>query len=99
MNPVDSLRGKYQTAAALLAALNFRLLAEAEHRGIDVNRLRRQVAFERLLSRLSDPAAEAAGTWVLKGGLALELRLTNDCRSTKDVDLAVAFWQRCVATG
>lgn len=75
MNPADSVRRKYQTAAALLTALNFRLLAEAEQRGIDVNRPRRQVAFERLLSRLSDPGDQRNATWVLKGGLALELRI------------------------
>jgi hypothetical protein len=89
MNPVDSVQRKYQTATALLAALNTRLLAEAEERQIDVNRLRRQVAFERLLSRLAHVAGRSAATWVLKGGLALELRLMNECRSTKDIDLAV----------
>lgn len=50
---------------------------------MDVNRLRRQVAFERLLVRL----AADGDTWILKGGLALELRLANQCRSTKDLDL------------
>lgn len=69
-------------AAALRAKLDHRLRAESVRRGIDVNRLRRQVAFERLLVRLGD-------RWVLKGGLALEFRLDNQCRATRDIDLAL----------
>jgi len=42
------------------------------------------VVFERLLARLT---AQAAGEWVLKGGFALELRLDELSRSTKDIDV------------
>ncbi len=45
----------------------------------------RQIAFERFLCRLFYDTAPA---WVLKGGHALELRMQN-CRATKDLDLAV----------
>ena len=45
----------------------------------------RQIAFERFLCRLFHDATPA---WVLKGGHALELRMQN-CRATKDLDLAV----------
>ena len=53
----------------------------------DLNRLRRQVAFDRLLARLflEDPPP-----WVLKGGYALELRF-KAARSTVDIDLTVQW--------
>jgi hypothetical protein len=58
---------------------------------IDVNRLRRQVSFDRLLARLF---REESAPWVLKGGYALELRF-KAARSTVDIDLTV---QRVDAT-
>jgi hypothetical protein len=58
---------------------------------IDVNRLRRQVSFDRLLARLF---REESAPWVLKGGYALELRF-KAARSTVDIDLTV---QRVEAT-
>jgi len=76
----------YQTPSALRDGLEARLAAEATRRGIDVNRLRRQVGFERLLVRLS---ADTTGRWILKGGLALEFRLPDLARTTRDLDLAV----------
>jgi hypothetical protein len=52
---------------------------------IDVNRLRRQISFDRLLARLfrEDPTP-----WALKGGYALELRF-KAARSTIDIDLTL----------
>ena len=60
-----------------------KIMSQAEQ--IDINRLRRQVSFDRLLARLfrEDPAP-----WVLKGGYALELRFKS-ARSTIDIDLAL----------
>lgn len=52
---------------------------------VDLNRLRRRVVFERLLVRL-DEARQ--GHWVLKGGMALELRWHDRARATRDLDLA-----------
>jgi hypothetical protein len=52
---------------------------------MDVNRLRRQVSFDRLLARLFRTEAVP---WVLKGGYALELRF-KAARSTIDIDLTV----------
>ncbi|WP_166354304.1 nucleotidyl transferase AbiEii/AbiGii toxin family protein [Phytoactinopolyspora limicola] len=43
------------------------------------------MVFDRFLARLVEVAA---GEWVLKGGLALDLRLADRARSTKDIDLA-----------
>jgi predicted nucleotidyltransferase component of viral defense system len=42
--------------------------------------------FERIVARLQ--SAEP-GSWVLKGGMALEVRLSDDARLTKDIDLGL----------
>jgi hypothetical protein len=78
--------GPYATEAAFRQALEDRLNAQASSQGLDIARLRRSVAFERLLSRLfilPNPP------WLLKGGYAIELRLRAEARSTKDLDLAL----------
>jgi len=59
----------YETPQALRMALEHRLLARSEATGIALDRLRRRVAFERVVARLQ--VAEP-GRWVLKGGMALE---------------------------
>jgi hypothetical protein len=64
-------------------------LSQAEQ--VDINRLRRQVAFDRLLARLF---RDDEVPWALKGGYALELRF-KAARSTIDIDLTL---QRVVAT-
>lgn len=74
----------YATPADFRRALEARLHAAAERSGTDPGRLRRKVAFERLLARL----VADGSSWVLKGGLALELRLSGSGRATKDLDLA-----------
>ncbi len=76
---------KYQTAEALLAAISARLKARSKKEGLDIQRLRRQVAFDRFLIRLF---SKKPTPWVLKGGYAMELRMKNP-RSTKDIDIAV----------
>ncbi|RSM62366.1 hypothetical protein DMH03_09630 [Amycolatopsis sp. WAC 01376] len=53
---------------------------------MELGRLRRRVIFDRLAVRLS---ADPEGEWILKGGAALEFRLRNRARATKDLDLAV----------
>ena len=80
----------YSTAGAFRRALEERLKRTSQADQIDVNRLRRQLSFDRLLARLfqREPAP-----WVLKGGYALELRF-KAARSTVDIDLTL---QRAVA--
>lgn len=51
---------------------------------MDLDRLRKRVAFERFLARLFE---HDLSRWVLKGGYALELRLGGKARATKDIDL------------
>ncbi|WP_052572379.1 nucleotidyl transferase AbiEii/AbiGii toxin family protein [Chthonomonas calidirosea] len=51
-----------------------------------LQRIRRQLSFDRLLARLF--AVQTEAPWVLKGGYALELRFRS-ARSTKDNDLTL----------
>ena len=78
--------GPYDTPFAFRMALEERLRNTSQREGIDLLRLRRRVAFERLLARLF---AETEPPWLLKGGYALELRLAYQARSTRDLDLSV----------
>ncbi len=76
---------KYATGAALRIALEERLKRTAREEGIDLQRLRRQVAFDRFLARLFHAPNP---NWVLKGGYAMELRFQT-ARATKDLDFTV----------
>jgi hypothetical protein len=77
----------YATAGALRRALEDRLRARSQERGEDLARLRRLVAFDRLLARLF--ADEEAAPWIVKGGFSLELRYGMEARATKDLDLSL----------
>lgn len=76
---------RYKTPAALRRALEDRLLVAVQREGGDIQRMRRQAAFDRLLCRLFH---EANAPWLLKGGYAMELRIKS-ARTTKDIDLAL----------
>ena len=73
----------YATATAFRQALETRIKDVAKREGTDIQRLRRQIAFDRFLCRLF---RESGDRWVLKGGYAMELRLTEG-RTTRDIDL------------
>lgn len=75
---------KYETPRAFERALSDRLKRQAAEEGVDLDRLRKRVAFERFLARLFH---EAPYRWVLKGGYALELRLEGRSRATKDIEV------------
>ena len=75
---------KYATAAAFRRALEDRLQDIARKEAVDLQRLRRQVAFDRLLTRLFQAGRPPALPWVLKGGYAMELRI-DAARTTKDI--------------
>lgn len=77
---------RYATATALRIALEQRLLTQSNDSGISLDRLRRRVVFERVVSRLE---VAQPGRWVLKGGMALEVRLRDEARLTKDIDLGL----------
>lgn len=76
----------YDSPAALRAALEQRLQTESQSTGVALNRLRRRVVFERIIARID--AAEP-GRWVVKGGMALEVRMPDRARTTKDLDLGL----------
>lgn len=78
----------YKTAGAFRAALETRLQMRARAQGTDLQRLRRQVAFDRFLARLFSRGPKATYPWVLKGGYAMELRM-HSARTTKDIDLTL----------
>lgn len=76
---------KYNTGAAFRSALEARLSQDVSGNQ-DLVRRRRAIAFDRLLARIA--AADHNG-WMLKGGAALEFRLADRARMTKDIDLAL----------
>ncbi len=76
---------QYATATGFRIALETRLKTLAQAESVDLQRLRRQVSFDRLLARLF---SEANTPRLLKGGYAMELRLRS-ARTTKDIDLSL----------
>ncbi|OGR38491.1 MAG: hypothetical protein A2X29_11300 [Elusimicrobia bacterium GWA2_64_40] len=76
---------KYSTPTAFRRALEDRLKQKAKNEELDLQRLMREVSFDRLLARLF---ARKDAAWILKGGYALELRM-KEARATKDIDLAL----------
>ena len=75
---------RYQSGSAFRRALETRLRDQSLASGLPLVRLRKMVAFDRLLARLIRSQPDQ---WVLKGGLALQLRLGDRARTTKDIDL------------
>jgi hypothetical protein len=67
-------------------ALERRLQTQSDETGIGLDRLRRRVLLERIIARL---VAAEPGLWVLKGGMALEVRLRDAARLTRDIDLGL----------
>ena len=75
----------YASGAAFRVALEDRLKGIARDESLDLQRVRRQAAFDRLLCRLF---VKPDAPWLLKGGYAMELRLKT-ARTTRDIDLAL----------
>lgn len=76
---------KFTNANSLRISLEDRISKEAKKTGADIQRLRRDVAFDRFIIRLFEMPSPP---WALKGGYAMQLR-TDSARTTKDIDLAV----------
>jgi predicted nucleotidyltransferase component of viral defense system len=76
----------YASPEALRSALEQRLRNTSSETGVGLDRLRRRVLLERILARLQ---RDEPGVWVLKGGMALEVRLRDDARLTRDLDLGL----------
>jgi predicted nucleotidyltransferase component of viral defense system len=75
---------RYRDASAFRQALEQRLRTAAAGDDSRLVNARRRVLFYRLMARME---ATAGDRWILKGGLALELRLPERSRATKDIDL------------
>lgn len=74
---------KYSKPAHFRDALKSRLKRRARQRNLLYNRYRQRVLFERFAARVYQAYGDLA---VLKGGLALELRV-QQARMTKDIDI------------
>lgn len=76
---------RYETAGGFRAAIDARLKIYVRDDGeAALARLRRHIAFDRFLARLIAVDPE---NWTLKGGLALDYRLGQRARATRDIDL------------
>ena len=76
----------YASAEAFRSALEDRLARIALEQALDINRLRKMVALERLLARLFNSAQPP---WILKGGYAMEMRFRQAARATRDIDMSL----------
>ena len=72
-----------ETPGAFRGALEERIRQRAKSGGVDLNRTRRQLTFDRLLARFIQ---NKDALWALKGGYALELQF-KAARSTVDIYL------------
>ncbi|MFZ4099975.1 MAG: nucleotidyl transferase AbiEii/AbiGii toxin family protein [Chlamydiia bacterium] len=77
----------HDTAADFRNRLEAELQARSSRTGEQIHRLRRKVAFDRLLARIctQDPSP-----FFLKGGYGMELRISQ-ARATKDLDLTCSM--------
>jgi len=74
---------RFKNAIDFRKSLEARLQTISKNKGLDLQRLRRKVAFDRFLARIF--SQEQSGFY-LKGGYAMELRIAQ-ARATKDIDL------------
>ncbi len=75
---------RYRSGSHFRDAIEAHVRALSQVRQRTPERLRKEITFDRLLARLLHVAPDR---WVLKGGLALDHRLGDRARTTKDMDL------------
>lgn len=73
----------FKTPTDFRRSMEARLKSIATKSNQDLQRIRRKVAFERILARIFHHNSD---NFVLKGGYAMELRFAA-ARATKDIDL------------
>lgn len=78
-----TINTKFKSATDFRKSLEARLKGLATKTKVDLQRLRRKVAFDRFLARIF---SEENPGFYLKGGYAMELRLAH-ARATRDIDL------------
>ena len=86
----------YKAPGDFRRALEDRLKALSEREKTPLDTLRRRVAFDRMLARFFN---DGNSRWLLKGGYALEFRLHNKARTTKDIDFSVSEMRGPTAEG
>ena len=79
------MKGRYAHPEAFAQALKERIKRRASQNNMGFNRVLQIVLFERFLERVYAALGDAV---ILKGGLAMELRLQR-ARTTKDIDMRV----------
>lgn len=77
---------QYRTAASFRTALEERIRQRSATHGVDSQRLRKRLTFERFLARVQAPSDSP---WFLKGAVALDLRFGDRARTTQDLDLGL----------
>jgi len=75
---------KYSSGAAFRQALGVHIRRINLESGMPIDRIRKMIAFDRFLNRLLEMQPDR---WVVKGGFALQLRIGDQARTTKDIDL------------
>lgn len=75
---------RYATPAGMRTALEQRLRERHNSTGLPLDRLRKEVALQRLLARIA--AVAPTGSWALKGGMAMIARVDHRARATADAD-------------
>ena len=77
------MTGHYEDAEAFRSSLEQRIRNASRETGTPHDRLRKDVAFHRLVAQF---IAANDDRWAIKGGVALLWRVTADARATRDVD-------------
>lgn len=79
----------YNSAQSFRQALEDRLRNISLSKNIPIDRLRKNIAFDRFLTRLFISESRETPKWLLKGGYALEVRFAEIARTTKDIDISI----------
>ena len=77
---------KYKTPVAFRRALEDRIKIKSREQGADIQRMRRSIAFDRLLCRLFDSPDEK---WILKGGYTFPRSERQNSRVKDLVDMLI----------
>lgn len=75
--------GRFQTADDFRRSLDQRIITAAHETGLAHDRLRKDVAFQRLVARF---VATGDHRWTVKGGVGILWRVDREARATRDVD-------------
>lgn len=74
---------RYSTADDFRRSLDQRIITFARESGLPHDRLRKDIAFQRLVARFVERGDDR---WALKGGVGILWRVDRDARATRDVD-------------